>query len=776
MKSIRKQMSVYLIVGSLILFGVLLFISNRMVKDLPTQAKNQYSEIVSARSDEVSKEIKGLIDQVTMLSKSPIVKTMDLDQIRDYLPSLILEEKHRNFTIAYPDGEAWSTVTENFNILKQEQYEEIFINGKDMIVSQPFISPFIHETREPVVVISHSVKDENKETIGLVNIVVQVDFLNNILSGINLNESSYSWIINKKGTVVAHSNPKTIVSKNVKDYIDDDESPMDRINSLESGVIEYKDEKEEKMLGFFTRIENSPDWTFMISLPEKEIYEEINNFKNRMLMSITIGLIVITMFSIFYSKTITEPILNLMDVFTRAESGELNVKANETIRNELGLAAKAFNKMLDKIKHLTYKDSITNLYNYNGFLLESSYEIRKAIIKDETIAIVIISVDDFKQINTTKGYEYGDKVLCYLAEKLDQFVDPNEVVARFLGDEFIIFLNGKEVVEIENRINELQEIINGEVHLNGHQFVLRTSIGASISSDPSISMEEIIHQATVAKLIMKKDGGNGRRFYNFELDQYIMEEQKMEDALYRAIENNELKLLYQPIMDSSNNKLKGAEALLRWTNPLYTKISPLTMIEIAERSNFIFEIGEWILREACRQNKEWQNKGYPPIVVSVNVSSTQFEQMDFVEMVSEILNDVGLDPKYLELEITETNAMDNVDENLIKMEKLKDMGVRLSIDDFGTGYSSLSYFTKFPIDTLKIDKSFIADLLDDENAKAMVNTIIIMAKSIKIEITAEGVETLGQLEYLKEKGCDKVQGYYFSKPVDPIEIQSILEK
>ena len=785
MKSIRKQMSVYLILGALVLFSVLIFISNRMIKDLPTQTKKQYSEILNARSDEVSKELKGLIDQVTMLSESPIIRTMDLDQIKDYLPHLILSEKHRSFTIAYPDGEAWSTSNTQLNILKQEQYEEIFINGKDVIISQPFISPFVEETREPVVVVSHSVKDDDDKTIGLVNIVIQVDFLNKTVSEINLKDSSYSWIVNNKGAVVAHSNPKTIMSKNIRDYIYEEECPMDIIRDSESGIYEYKEQtgmreykdgNGENMLGFFSKIKDSPDWTFMISVAEREIYKDIDDFKITMLISIMLGLVLIIVFSIIYSKTITDPILNLKDVFNKAENGNLNVKANESIPNELGLAAKSFNTMLDKIKHLTYKDTITDLYNYNGFLLEVSYEIEEAISKDEAIGLVIISVDDFKKINTIKGYTFGDIVLCYLAESIYNFIDEGEIVARFLGDEFIMFLRGSGVLEIEERICKLRELCNREIELKDYQFILRTSIGASITKNLNISMEEIIHQATVAKLIVKKDGGNNYRFYNFELDQFIMEEQEMEDALYHAIERDELKLVYQPIIDVSTNGIRGVEALLRWTNPLYSKISPLIIIGIAEESNLIFEIGEWVLREACRQNKEWQDNGYLPIAISVNVSSTQFEQVNFIQIVSEILSDVQLEAKYLELEITETNAMDNVEQNFVKMKKFKDMGVRISIDDFGTGYSSLSYFTKFPIDTLKIDKSFIANMLDDENAKTLVNTIIIMAKSIKIKIIAEGVETLDQLEYLKQKGCNMVQGYYFSRPVDPLKIEDMLKK
>lgn len=776
MKSIRKQMIVYLMLGILALFGMLFYVSNIILNDLPTQTKEKYSEIVNARAGEVNKELKGFVDQITMVSNSPVVRSMDLNQIKNYLPKILLDETHRNMTIGYPNGSAWSTALEELDILFQEQYQEIFLKGKDIMISQPFINPYSYKAKEPIVVIAHSIKDDSNRTIGLVNIAIKVDYLNNIVKKINLKGSGYSWIVNNKGFVVAHSNPKTIVSNNITDYINDDGFSTDKITDMGSGILEYENEKGERMLAFFDKIKDSPDWTFIISIAEKEIYKEIDDFKDTMVISIIIGLLLVFIFSLSYAKTLTNPIFSLEDVFNEAAKGNLNIKANENIQNELGIAAKSFNIMIDKIKHLTYKDTITDLYNYNGFLLDLPIAIEKSIEKEEEISVVIISIDDFKKINTIKGYEIGNEVLCNLADKITNFILDDEIVARFLGDEFIIFLHGKEMAILEDRICELRELCNGEIQIGEHQIILKTSIGASITTGIDVSIKDIIHQATAAKLIVKKMGGNSFKLYNFELDQSIVEEQNMEDDLYRAIENNELKLVYQPIIEVSTDKIGTTEALLRWTNPLYNKISPLVIIGKAEKSGLIFELGEWILRQACKQNKEWQNKGYSPIVVAVNVSAIQFEQTNFVEMVKEILNDIKMEPKYLELEITETNAMDCVEEKLIKMRQLKDMGVRISIDDFGTGYSSLSYFTQFPIDTLKIDRSFITDMLDDENSKTIVNTIISMAKSIQIDITAEGVENLEQLEYLKQNGCSKIQGYYFSRPIDPIMIEEMFKK
>lgn len=767
MESIRKQILIYLMAGSITLFGLLFIFSDLKLNQLPKHIKVQYSEIVHSRSAEVSKELKGLIEQITIVSRSPLIRSMDLERIKTYLPNLVLGHKYRNMTIAYPDGKAWSTMLDEFDISNQEQYEKIFIEGQEYAISQPFYSPYVYESDKPIVIVSHSVRDDNDRIVGLVNMVINIEFLDNIIREMQLKDEAYGWIVNKEGLIVAHPDSSIPVEKNIEEYIQDDSRIINKILETESGTLEYTDENNEKVLIFFNRIKESPGWTFIISISEKAIYREINGVKNTILTAIIIGLISLIAFSFYYSKSLSNPILSLKEVFEKAANGNLNVRANEGISNELGIAAKSFNKMLRHIKDLTYKDKVTGLYNYNGFFLELPYRMKKLISGKIVAAIVMISIDDFKRINSVYGFNIGDEVLYDFSRKLKEFLSGEEIVARFLGDEFILFLYEYDRTVLEERIKKLWNLCSGEIKIKDNQFIIRSSIGASISVGHSVSIEEIIHQATIAKLVVKKMGGNSYRFYDFELEKLIKQEQKIENALYHAIENNELRLVYQLIIEVATRELIGTEALLRWKNPLYSNVSPLLLVQIAEQNGLIIEIGKWVLKEACRQNKQWQVEGHPPIVISVNVSAIQFEQTNFVEMVKEVLEETDLEPKYLELEITETIAMNRVEEKLIKMKELKKMGVRISIDDFGTGYSSLAYFTRFPIDTLKIDRSFIKDMLNDENAKTIVTTIINMAKSIKIKTIAEGVETVEQLDYLKQKSCDQIQGYLISRPVEP---------
>jgi diguanylate cyclase (GGDEF)-like protein len=675
-------------------------------------------------------------------------------------------------TIADVEGKGWSTLDVQMDISKQEQYQKIILQQEDYLISQPFISPYA-DSNTPIIIISHAVKD-NKETIGLVNIVVEIEFLNKIVRQMNFKETGYGWIVNRDGFIVAHPDSNILLKPNMRAYIVNDHKVIEKILGNQSGTAEYIDNKGEKMLALFQKIDGAPDWTFIISISAKEVYAEVKGVRNTILAAIIAGLGLVVIFSFFYSKSISKPILKLIEVFEQAANGQLQVKADEQVQNEIGAAAKSFNGMLEQIKHLTYKDPITGLYNYNGFSLELPYKVKKLTEKEGIIAIVIISIDDFKRINSISGYEVGNEVLRMLAKQLEGFIHEGEGVARFFGDEFMLLLWQEDIYVLERRVYNLWKQCSGERKIEDHEFILKTSMGVSIVDGYDRAVEEAIHQATLAKLKVKKVGGNNYDFYNSEIDKLIKEEQKIENDLYHAIEKKELYLVYQPIIEVSTRKLIGTEALLRWRHKIHGNVSPLSLIQIAERSGLIIEIGKWVLKEACRQNKQWQDQGYDPIMVSVNVSALQFEQTNFVEMVQQVITKTGMHPSYLELEITETNAMTDVKEKLKKMKQLKEMGVCIAIDDFGTGYSSLAYFTRFPIDTLKIDRSFIDEMLHDENARTIVTTIITMAQSIKIKTTAEGVETVEQLEHLQDRGCDKIQGYLISRPVEPYLIEQML--
>jgi len=469
------------------------------------------------------------------------------------------------------------------------------------------------------------------------------------------------------------------------------------------------------------------------------------------------------------------------DIGNLAERIEvINFKADEQVGNEVGEAARSFNQMLEQIKHLKYEDSVTKLNNIYGFFLEFPYLLNQIFEHKMIAGIVIISVDDFNRINSINGYESGNEVLKQLAHQLSTFVHREEAVARYYGHEFVLLLKAETSEALEQRILRLRQHCSTVMTINEVEFILKTSIGINILNKNSFSYEdnlvkeEIFNRATLAKLFVKQQGGNGYQFYNDTMEELIKEEQYIEKALNYALERDEFYLVYQPIQDLTTGKVIGNEALLRWSHDEFGKVSIQTLIEIAEQNGKIVEIGKWVLREACRQNYKWQQQGFTDLIVAVNVSALQFEQPDFVEMVKQILMETQADPASLELEITERIAMIGVEEKIEKMKQLKVMGIRISIDDFGTGYSSLAYFTQFPIDTLKIDRSFINKMIKDANDSTIIDTIINMAHAMKVKTIAEGIETPEQLSQLNKKGCDRGQGYLFSKPSRAEVIDNLL--
>jgi len=770
-KSIRSQMMTYLLIAVLSLFGLLGIIVNNELEKIPDDMMVQYQEIVNARADMVDAKLENLINEMKMISQSTIVQSMDMKAIQEFLPSLIVDGHHRNMTIAKLDGAAWTTDGDEINISEQEQYEKIILGEEEHWISEPFISPFA-DPDIPIVIISHQVINDDV-LVGIVNSVIEIDFLASVVESIDLGESGVAWIVDKEGKIIVHPDEKIGMNSHISELISLP-SRTEEANDNNLHWFEHQNDREEDLFTFYKEIDESMGWSLLLSVNTEEVLSEITGVRMKILAAFLIGLCLIILFSYFYSNSISKPILKLKNVFEEAEAGHADIVADETVRNEIGVAGKSFNKMLRKIKTLTYYDPLTNLYNFNGFLLEIPYQIQRIRETYPVVTIVVVSIDDFKQINSIRGYLEGNMVLRMFSNRLKKWIDNNEKIGRYFGDEFIILMKDETEERLTFRIQELWLESSKELTLEEMQLRLKVSIGVSISKQREPNIEDMVNEANMAKLHVKKNGGNNYQFYNDEINELINNEQKIENALYRAIENEELYLVYQPIVHLKTNKVIGNEALIRWNNQQFIDVSPSKIIEIAEQSGLILDIGKWVLTEALRQNKRWQDKGFNPMFISINISVLQFDQLDFVDMIGQTINEIGLDQNLIELEITETIAMTMVDKKLEKMEQLKDLGVKIAIDDFGTGYSSLAYFTKFPISTMKIDRTFVKDITFDDNARTVITTIISMAKSLGIATTAEGVEHVEQKQFLMEQGCEQMQGYLFSKPVKAEKLESLL--
>ncbi|MFC4769424.1 putative bifunctional diguanylate cyclase/phosphodiesterase [Effusibacillus consociatus] len=428
------------------------------------------------------------------------------------------------------------------------------------------------------------------------------------------------------------------------------------------------------------------------------------------------------------------------------------------------------------INHMAYHDALTELPNRRLFKDRLTMALAHAKRHNHRLAVMFLDMDRFKNINDTLGHAVGDTLLRLVAKRLTGCVRKSDTVARMGGDEFTILLSeigqADDILKIARNI--LQEL-EQPFKLEGHEFRITASIGIALYPDDGDDSETLMKHADTAMYRAKESGKNNCQLYNSIMNEESLQQLVMENALRKALEREEFSIYYQPLVDTETGRISGFEALIRWEHPELGLLSPADFIPLAEATGLIGPISEWVLRKACTQNKAWQDAGFPPLQVSVNLSGCQLQE-ELVETVSGILAVTGLSPGYLQLEITEGNALQNINDCIERLNALKMLGVHIAIDDFGTGYSSLSYLKKFPIDTLKIDKSFVRDVTNDEYDAAIVSTIIGMARSLHLCVIAEGVETQAQLDFLRDQRCEAVQGYLFSRPLPVEECEKLLFK
>ncbi|MBH0228935.1 GGDEF and EAL domain-containing protein [Halobacillus yeomjeoni] len=424
-----------------------------------------------------------------------------------------------------------------------------------------------------------------------------------------------------------------------------------------------------------------------------------------------------------------------------------------------------------KMEFMAYYDELTNLPNHHYFKSILNHTLEQ----EQNLAVHFINLDYFKQVNDTLGYQFGDRLLQSCAERLKKLLDTNVFIAHMGGDEFLILQRGvTSKKEAEEMAASLVEAFRVPITIEEHEIYTSISIGISMYPQNGKTAEELIKQADSAMYHVKGNNRDHYKCYEPSISKRLETQLSVETALRKAVKENQLEIHYQPQKCIVSEEVVGLEALVRWNHPEQGMISPGLFIPVAEKTGLICEIGEWVMREACMQNKKWQELGFKPVVVGVNLSATQFHQKDLVSKVKKILDESGLEPKYLELEITESMAVSNEEYIIRTLKELREEGVLVSIDDFGTGYSSLKYLSRFPVSKLKIDRIFI-----DENRKqnkAIVKSIIHMSHSLDMKVIAEGVETNEQLDFLRQERCDEIQGFLYSKPLPPVELEEIFQQ
>ncbi len=449
---------------------------------------------------------------------------------------------------------------------------------------------------------------------------------------------------------------------------------------------------------------------------------------------------------------------SVFQVFATRAANELERKHAET----------ALRQSEERLQHLVHYDPLTQLPNRVLFLDRLNQALARARWHKRLVAVLFLDLDRFKVINDTVGHPIGDRVLRAIAERLSRTVREGDTVARLGGDEFAVALADlAEVSDVPRVTEKIIAALGPPVVIDEREYFVTASIGVSLHPEDGDNAEMLLRNADIAMYRAKETGKNNFQFYSPTMNAEAPRRLTLETDLRRALERREFLLHYQPKVDLASGWITGTEALLRWQHPKQGLISPLDFIPLLEETGLIVPVGRWVLHSACVQNKSWQEAGHAPLRVAVNLSARQFKQTGLVEMVEEVLAETGLDPRYLELELTESILLEHTEESLATLRRIHDMGIHLALDDFGTGYSSLSYLKRFPIDSLKIDRSFIRDVTTNPDDATIAQTVIAMAHSLRMTAVAEGVETEEQLAFLRSHQCDQMQGYYFSRPLPP---------
>lgn len=427
-----------------------------------------------------------------------------------------------------------------------------------------------------------------------------------------------------------------------------------------------------------------------------------------------------------------------------------------------------------KIQHMAFHDALTGLPNRWYLLTYMNQFLRNTDHNQKSLSVLLLDLDHFKVINDSLGHQAGDVLLQEVANRLQSMLKKNYTLARIGGDEFILTIPNTYEEEAKQISREIMRIMESPFYIQKQKINVTTSIGISVYPNDGMDMNTLIKNADIAMYRSKEQGRNCYYQFNASMKDHASERMEMEIMLREALERKEFVLHYQPKINISTGKISGAEALIRWQKSKNNLVYPNAFIQIAEETGLIVQIGERVVREACIRCKEWHDRGFTDLSISVNISASQFHKQDIEELIGNILTETGLPAHALELELTESTVMKSPEEARVVLENLKSLGIKISIDDFGTGFSSLSYLRHFPIDTLKIDKSFIMNL-DSDHANAMIaKAVISLAHSLNLKVVAEGVENSEQLEFLGLEQCDFAQGYYVSRPLSWDKINELI--
>ncbi|MBH1939340.1 EAL domain-containing protein [Mobilitalea sibirica] len=678
---------------------------------------------------------------------------------------------------------------------------------KNFAVGVSGIKPYVfNSTKKHTIEIGYPILEQNSDSetiLGYLISTLGLSYFEDFLSSISIGETGYGILLDKDGTVIYHP-VQELIGNNI--HADRLSSIVDDYNKgliPSSGKFEYFHDSSNRVYGYCVIPEL--DWVLLVKQDISELRSLTSIILSLLIFICAVLLIFIIIFAHSLTKRFTAPIIALRDAMKTASDGNLTVQSNIKSKNELGELSKNFNKMLhiiktnyedlasmheellsneeqlrtnyDHIEYLAYHDTLTNLPNKLAFLDYVNAALISSPRASKSHAVYFVDLDNFKTVNDTLGHEYGDSLLIKTAQILTSIMGENGMLARAGGDEFLIFkenISSKE--EAVAFASEMIDCFRNPLNLGDEVVYVSMSIGIAVYPENGLSPNALIKNADIAMYKSKDTGKNKFTIFDSKMEEELNRNTLIVEVLRNAIDNKEVYIQYQPLIELETTTVIGYEALMRIRSERLGSITPEEFIPIAEESGLIIELSSWLLKEVCNFNKELIDMGIPPRPVSVNISSIQINRPGFISLLREVLEETGLPPQYLELEITESSLVSSIMDATELLNTLQELGVKVSLDDFGTGYSSLNYLTKMPINTLKIDKSFIDNICYSEKDSQIAKSIIQLAHSLNIKVVAEGVEYENQLALLKEQKCDIIQGFIYSGPLHAPALIDMIRK
>lgn len=631
------------------------------------------------------------------------------------------------------------------------------------------------------------------QIVGLVRSNISIEYFEAFLS-----KEINSFIIDEKGNPLLGRDFRSEEDLQFSSHIDDIRKNL--LQNAEKGSTTFSNTRKSI---YGCALIPEYNWIYVIKLDTTSYTNIVATLPLIFIVIITIVIILAILLSKNLALKYTKPLLTLSDNIQKAADGNLEVHCTTESSDEFGLLSTNFNHMMDIIsanyneisdakqalqssqlelqnnyqymERLAYTDALTGLYNRMAFFKYAPGILAGDNRSIKTHAVIFIDLDGFKGINDTLGHDYGDLLLQSISTKLSNYINDDDILARNGGDEFVILRNRvPSHDDLENFLANLVSIASTPFVLDDETVHITISAGAAIFPQNGLSLNELMKNADIAMYSAKNSGKNSYSFFNSSMEDEVNRKNDLVDILRDAVRNKDIYLLYQPQADVSTGKILGCEALMRLNSPIVGYVSPDEFIPVAEECGLIDELGEWALLEACSFNQRLIDEGFPPQKISVNVSTTQLRGDRLIHAIEELPEKTSMPLQYLEIELTESVLMTNFEHNLTLIRRMKELGIQIALDDFGTGYSSFSYLTKIPIDTLKIDKSFIANICENNNDKYIAGTIINLAHQLGITVVAEGVETIEQLKVLQGQTCDILQGYFFSRAISENDFKELL--